>query len=298
MGAAINKIEYNNLEFHEKIGEGGFGFVHRVTFKKPYNGYTEAAAKTVHEVQEEEVKIMSKLHHPHIVPLLGCCQTGHVNTAIIVMEYAKNGSLHDYLSDKTNPLPYSLQQKWIKESARAIEYLHENNFLHRDIKANNCLLFEDNILKLCDFGLAREIEHSQTTSSVKGTYRYMAPEILIGNEQGRGVFSKHADIYGYGMLVLEILTRKPPFPDLEWQKVVFAVGMGSRPDIPADCPPGMADTMRSCWEADPKKRPTIQYIIHGMYMTTRFELATLSIAWQDFKNMTPSEFVSAHRHKY
>ncbi|XP_072051421.1 mitogen-activated protein kinase kinase kinase 12-like [Amphiura filiformis] len=255
MDASVDKLDASNIDFHERIGEGGFGSVSRVSFKTPYKGYTEAASKTVlYELAKKEVEVMSKLHHPHIVNLLGFCEIP--SAKLILMEYAPNGSLHDYLKDPSKSLPYQLQKKWAKESAIAITYLHKQNFLHRDIKPQNCLLFQDNLLKLCDFGLAHEIEESQTTSSQKGTYRYMAPEIHVGNERGRAIYSKPADIWAYGMLLLAICTRKPPFEDLEWHRVVFEVGNGAKPSIPKSCPKDLSDIMQQCWNNDPKQRPT------------------------------------------
>ncbi|XP_072051432.1 dual specificity protein kinase shkA-like [Amphiura filiformis] len=263
MGASVDKLDAGNIDFHECIGEGGFGSVSRVSFKKPYKGYKEAAGKTVvYELGKKEVKVMSQLIHPNIVNLLGICKTGGAH--LILMEYAPNGSLHDYLKDPSKPLPYELQKKWATESALAIKYLHGQNFLHRDIKPENCLLFQDNLLKLCDFGLAREIEESQTTSSQKGTYRYMAPEIHVGNERGRAIYSKPADIWAYGMLLLAICTRKPPFQDLEWHRVVFEVGNGQKPSIPEGCPKDLLDIMQQCWNNDPRQRPTITSIVMAL----------------------------------
>ena len=264
MGSTNSKVESKNLTIHEKVGEGGFGFVHRVTFKKPFNGYREAAAKTVFDVKEDEVKIMSKLNHPHIVKLLGFCQSGHVD--IIVMEFAPNGSLHAYLADSSKDVPDELKLKWIREAALAVHYLHGHNVLHRDIKPQNCLLFQNNLLKLGDFGVAREIDHSQTTSSQKGTYRYMAPEIHRGNQRGRVMYSKPADTYAYGMLMLEICTRKSPFHGWEWQAVVFKVANGAKPPIPEEVPQHMRNIMDRCWNPEPKERPTIEELVDGMFV--------------------------------
>ncbi|XP_072032541.1 uncharacterized protein [Amphiura filiformis] len=259
---AINAIKYKHLTFREKIGEGGFGTVNRVTFSKRYDGYKEAAAKSVWKMEQKEIQIMSQLSHQHVVRLIGFSQSGPMH--VILMEYAPNGSLHDYLSDSSKPLTNALKQKWAVESALAIQYLHDQNYLHRDIKPSNCLLFEDNLLKICDFGLARKIEHSETTSSQKGTVRYMAPEIHVGNEHGRAIFSKPADIYAYGMLILEICTRKPPFQTWEWHKVVFEVGNGTQPTVPEDCPRHLSSIMQQCWNKDPKQRPTIASVLKAL----------------------------------
>ncbi len=256
-----DQVDYSNLIFHEKLGEGGEGTVSRVTFKKPFKGHKEAAAKYVQEVPKVEVEVMQKLKHPNIVSLLGSYTFGPIH--IIFLEYAPNGSLHDYLKDHSKPVTEQLTWKWLTESADAIEYLHSQRLLHRDIKAPNCLLFEDNNLKLSDFGLAREINRSQTTSKQKGTDRYMAPEIHVGNEQGRGVYSKASDIYAYGMLILEIVTRQPPFEGMEWFTVIYKVGHGKRPKIPPNCSLLLTKIIQGCWHQDPKKRPTIEVIKQG-----------------------------------
>ena len=205
---------------------------------------------------------MMQLQHPHIVTLLGVCKTGMADA--ILMEYAPKGSLHDYLSDKSKPLPNELKKKWMLESAFAIQYLHRQRCLHRDIKPQNCLLFEGDLLKLCDFGLARKIEHSQTTSAQRGTHRYMAPELHRGNKEGRAVYSKATDVYAYGILILEIHTRKPPFEGWEWHKVILEVGGGAKPTIPDDCPEDLAKIMQGCWDANAPQRPMIEPIVEGM----------------------------------
>ncbi|XP_072037249.1 mitogen-activated protein kinase kinase kinase 9-like [Amphiura filiformis] len=268
------KVDFSNLQFHESLGEGGFGSVNRVTFKTPYNGYTEAAAKSVVDFRKEEVEILAKLSHPHVIRLIGFYQNGPVK--IILLEYATRGSLHGYLSDESRPLPDDLKRKWIREAALGKQYLHANKCLHRDIKANNCLLFEDNILKLCDFGLARETDHSVTMSSQKGTYQYMAPELINTSDSNLAFYSRYADIYAYGMLVLEICTRKRPFHGMEYAYVVFQVGEGKlQPTIPQDCPTDLAVLMRQCWHHHPRQRPTIDRVLEVMeYMPVSDETSS------------------------
>ena len=124
---------------------------------------------------------MAKLSHPYIVTWIGFYENGPVK--LILTEYARYGSLRNYLSDESKPLPEELKRKWTRESALGIQYLHAHNCLHRDIKGSNCMIFEGNVLKLCDFGLAREIDNSFTMSSLKGTYQFMAPELINAEDE-------------------------------------------------------------------------------------------------------------------
>ena len=255
-----SQVKYDNLQFHEELGKGGFGSVNRVTFKKPFKGYMEAAAKSVTDFVKEEVEIMSKLSHPNIVILIGFLLNGPIK--LILTEYAQYGSLHDYLSNHAKPLPDDLKRKWIRESALGIHYLHENNCLHRDIKAQNCLLFGDNVLKLCDFGLARETDHSFTMASGKGTPYFMAPELFQTDPSKPVPYSRYSDIYAYGMLVLEICTRKIPFQGMDFNDVVYNLSKGKlQPTVPSDCPKDLADLMKQCWNLRPRRRPDINAVV-------------------------------------
>lgn len=269
--ASSEDIDISNINFTDVLGEGGFGKVYRAIFTKPYKGYTEAAAKSINtQLVKDEVQIMKRLNHPHIVEFLGVYQKGP--STIILLECAPGGTLHQYLfkDEAAAPVSEELFRKWARESSLGIQYLHEKKFLHRDIKGSNCLLFQDKLLKLSDFGLSREYNRSMTTSSLKGTCGFMAPEIIATNANGRSTFSEFSDIYAFGMLLLQIFTRKPPFAGMEWQTVFLRVGKGTKPDIPSECPEDLADLMYECWDTNPRNRPTIQQGKH--YLKCDFSL--------------------------
>ncbi|XP_072043655.1 uncharacterized protein [Amphiura filiformis] len=259
-----HSIDLKNLEFHEELGEGAFGTVNRVTFKEPFKGHIQAVAKSVWSLKNRDVEMLCELEHPNIAKILGFYTHGPLH--MILIEYAPNGSLRDYLSDYSKPLPEELMHKWFMESASAIEQLQGHDFLHTDIKANNCLLFHDYVLKLSDFGLAPAINHYQGASGQKGIYCYtcMAPEIQQESDKGITVYSKPADIYAYGMLILEIYTRKPPFAGLDWKTLISRIGRGEKPALPDNCPPMLSEIMKCCWNSNPKERPTIQDIIKAI----------------------------------
>ena len=154
------------MEFHEPIGEGAFGKVFRVSFKPPFEDLGEGAAKTnIRNLKEKEVHILRTVQHQNIVKFITYI-SDPVNP-ILVTELA-DGSLRTYLDKEKGNVSDKLQTKWIRESAEAICYLHNGipdedgkrkPVIHRDLKAANCLLFGD-VLKLCDFGLAKETELS------------------------------------------------------------------------------------------------------------------------------------------
>ncbi|KAG0545243.1 hypothetical protein BDA96_02G344800 [Sorghum bicolor] len=195
-----------------KIGEGGFGIVYKgklpdgqeVAVKKLLDSATGHGLLQLHN----ELQVLATLQHKNLVRLHGFCV--HQNQKMLVYEYIKNGSLDNFLFDTEtgNKLSWDQQYNIIVGIAKGIMYLHEDSrirIIHRDLKANNILLDENADPKISDFGLARLLgDHTQTkTATVAGTYGYMAPEYAI-----HGSVSPKIDIFSFGVLVLEIVTRR------------------------------------------------------------------------------------------
>ncbi|XP_021307776.1 cysteine-rich receptor-like protein kinase 10 isoform X6 [Sorghum bicolor] len=196
-----------------KIGEGGFGIVYKgklpdgqeVAVKKLLDSATGHGLLQLHN----ELQVLATLQHKNLVRLHGFCV--HQNQKMLVYEYIKNGSLDNFLFEDTetgNKLSWDQQYNIIVGIAKGIMYLHEDSrirIIHRDLKANNILLDENADPKISDFGLARLLgDHTQTkTATVAGTYGYMAPEYAI-----HGSVSPKIDIFSFGVLVLEIVTRR------------------------------------------------------------------------------------------
>ncbi|TVU38685.1 hypothetical protein EJB05_12069, partial [Eragrostis curvula] len=195
-----------------KLGEGGFGTV----YKGILSDGEEVAVKTLlgrtgHALHQlhNEIQVLAKLQHKNLVRLLGYCS--HQNDTLLVYEYIKNGSLDSILFDKSkgNALHWEQQYNIILGIAKGILYLHEDSstrIIHRDLKANNILLDDDMEPKIADFGLARLMGEGHTrtqTARVVGTFGYMAPEYAM-----HGIVSPKVDIFSFGVLVLEIVTRR------------------------------------------------------------------------------------------
>ncbi|XP_031250841.1 cold-responsive protein kinase 1-like isoform X2 [Pistacia vera] len=232
----VNYFSYKELrkateDFHlsNKIGRGGFGTVYKGVLK---NGKQIAvktlSAESKQGVQEfrTEVNTLSDVKHPNLVELLGCCIQG--TKRILVYEYVENSSLDRVLLGSTKR---NLKLDWKKRSAicvgiaKGLAFLHEElvpHIVHRDIKASNILLDEELNPKIGDFGLAKLFPDNIThiTTRIAGTTGYLAPEYVLG-----GQLTMKADVYSFGVLVLEIISGrssgKPNWGDmskllLEW----------------------------------------------------------------------------------
>ena len=139
-----------------------------------------------------------------------------------------------------------------------MQHLHNNNVVHRDLKSGNILLSFGLFAKVCDFGTARTMAKTAVTSQ-KGTYRWMAPEIV---EDVEANINKMCDVFSYGMVLYEIYACKIPYAEIPGNaRVGMAVLQGKRPPIPTTLPPFLHPLLKACWEEDPKDRPQFEAII-------------------------------------
>ncbi|KAK9950661.1 hypothetical protein M0R45_006138 [Rubus argutus] len=198
-----------NFSEENKLGEGGFGDVYKATLN---NGKT-VAVKRLAILQsdraqtsfENEVKLISNVHHRNLIRLLGCCSKGP--ELLLIYEYMANNSLDKFLfGQKRGSLNWKQRNDIIVGTARGLAYLHEEFhvcIIHRDIKPSNILLDDTFQPRIADFGLARLLPEDQTHLSTRfaGTLGYTAPEYAI-----HGQLSEKVDTYSYGVVVLEIVS--------------------------------------------------------------------------------------------
>ncbi|KAL0743615.1 hypothetical protein Bca4012_085128 [Brassica carinata] len=203
------KVATNNFDPANKIGEGGFGPVHKGTLTDgTVMAVKQLSAKSKQGNREflNEIAMISALQHPHLVKLYGCCVEG--DQLLLVYEYLENNSLARALfgpQETQIRLDWPTRQKICVGIARGLAYLHEESRLkivHRDIKATNVLLDKELNAKISDFGLAKldEEENTHISTRVAGTYGYMAPEYAM-----RGHLTDKADVYSFGVVALEIV---------------------------------------------------------------------------------------------
>ncbi|RDX79935.1 Cold-responsive protein kinase 1, partial [Mucuna pruriens] len=195
-----------------KIGEGGFGSVYKGRLK---DGKVAAikvlSAESRQGVKEflTEINVISEIEHENLVKLYGCC--AEKNNRILVYNYLENNSLSQTLLGGSHSRIYfdwRTRCKICVGVARGLAFLHEDvrpHIVHRDIKASNILLDKDLTPKISDFGLAKLIPANMThvSTRVAGTIGYLAPEYAIG-----GKLTRKADIYSFGVLLVEIVSGR------------------------------------------------------------------------------------------
>ncbi|XP_027348796.1 proline-rich receptor-like protein kinase PERK8 isoform X2 [Abrus precatorius] len=194
------------------LGEGGFGCV----YKGLLMDGREVAVKQLKigggQGEREfraEVEIISRVHHRHLVSLVGYCISDHQR--LLVYDYLPNNTLHYHLHGENRPvLDWPTRVKVAAGSARGIAYLHEDchpRIIHRDIKSSNILLDHNFEAQVSDFGLAKLALDSNThvTTRVMGTFGYMAPEYATS-----GKLTEKSDVYSFGVVLLELITGRKP----------------------------------------------------------------------------------------
>ncbi|KAG7967836.1 hypothetical protein I3843_08G119500 [Carya illinoinensis] len=209
---SFSEIKKMTKGFKENLGEGGFGTVFKGTLRSGRLVAVKMLSQSKANGQDfiNEVATIGRIHHVNIVQLIGFCV--HGSKRALIYEFMPNGSLNKHIfSSEANILNYYKTYDIALGVARGIDYLHqgcEMQILHFDIKPHNILLDENLNPKVSDFGLAKlyPVEDSIVPlTHARGTLGYMAPEMVYQNIGG---VSYKADVYSFGMLLMEMVSRR------------------------------------------------------------------------------------------
>lgn len=190
----INPADVQFQDGTSPLGSGAFSTVKLARWEgtrvavKMMNDSSCASPDTIRTLRGE-VRVHERLHHEFITHLFGAC-TMKPNLWL-VMEHARKGSLDQYLRRGSSDLDPALQVAFLSDIASGMCFLHRRRILHRDLKSQNVLVFDQDRLKLCDFGLAKVTGGSVASTGVgRGTVAWMAPEVL-----NNSVATENSDLY-------------------------------------------------------------------------------------------------------
>ncbi|XP_058556774.1 tyrosine-protein kinase ABL2 isoform X8 [Neofelis nebulosa] len=250
------EMERTDITMKHKLGGGQYGEVYVGVWKK-YS--LTVAVKTLKEdtmeVEEflKEAAVMKEIKHPNLVQLLGVCTLEP--PFYIVTEYMPYGNLLDYLRECNRDEVTAVVLLYMAtQISSAMEYLEKKNFIHRDLAARNCLVGENHVVKVADFGLSRLMTGDTYTAhaGAKFPIKWTAPESLAYN-----TFSIKSDVWAFGVLLWEIATYgMSPYPGIDLSQVYDLLEKGYRMEQPEGCPPKVYELMRACWKWSPADRPS------------------------------------------
>uniref|UniRef100_H2UZ69 Fibroblast growth factor receptor n=1 Tax=Takifugu rubripes TaxID=31033 RepID=H2UZ69_TAKRU len=300
------ELPRDRLVLGKPLGEGCFGQVvmgeamgldkekpNRVTKVAVKMLKSDATEKDLSDLisEMEMMKIIGK--HKNIINLLGACtQDGPL---YVIVEYASKGNLREYLRARRppgmeycyNPDQVPVENMSIKDLvscafqvARGMEYLASKKCIHRDLAARNVLVTEDNVMKIADFGLARDIHHIdyyKKTTNGRLPVKWMAPEALFDR-----IYTHQSDVWSFGVLLWEIFTLGgSPYPGVPVEELFKLLKEGHRMDKPSTCTHELYMMMRDCWNAVPSQRPTFKQLVEDLdrclAMTSNQEYLELSM---------------------
>ncbi|KAG6486505.1 hypothetical protein ZIOFF_055081 [Zingiber officinale] len=273
-GSDAWKIDFQLLKFGNKVASGSHSDLYQGAYCSQEVAIkvlkTECVDENMQREFAQEVFIMRKVHHENVVKFIGACTKPKL---CIITEFMTGGSVYDFLHKKKKTFDLPSLLRVAIDVCNGMNYLHQNNIIHRDLKSANLLMDENEatrrliglssihmfttyVVKVADFGVARVKPISGVMTAETGTYRWMAPEVIQHKP-----YDQKADIFSFGIVIWELLTAKLPYQYLTpIQAAVGVVQQGLRPTIP-NTHPKLAELLERCWKQDPADRPDFSEIL-------------------------------------
>ncbi|XP_075885128.1 tyrosine-protein kinase Fer [Nelusetta ayraudi] len=249
-------LNHEDVALGELLGKGNFGEVFKGTLQRDKMA---VAVKTCKEDLPPELKIrflseariLKQYDHPNIVKLIGVCTQRQ--PIYIVMELVPGGDFLSFLRKKKDELKTKQLVRFSVDAAAGMAYLESKNCIHRDLAARNCLVGDNSVLKISDFGMSRQEDDGIYSSSglKQIPIKWTAPEAL-----NYGRYSSESDVWSYGILLWETFSLGVcPYPGMTNQQAREQVEKGYRMACPQRCPEDVYKVMQRCWQYNPEERP-------------------------------------------
>lgn len=225
----------------------------------------DSASLKQYQCLQEEINLLSAAEHPNIVHYYGSSQSEtHLN---ILLEFVPGGSLR-HLLDNFGALGDGVILSYLEQTLHGLQYLHEHNIVHSDIKAANILVTDKGQVKLTDFGTATVIHAhtieqvtNQASFTVVGTLLWMAPELV----RGESVATRASDMWSLGCAVVEMITSEFPWSEYDFENEEQIANLlryvEEPPEVPDTQQPLISQVARLCLQLDPSKRPSCQQLL-------------------------------------
>uniref|UniRef100_A0A1I8G6F9 non-specific serine/threonine protein kinase n=1 Tax=Macrostomum lignano TaxID=282301 RepID=A0A1I8G6F9_9PLAT len=257
----------------KQIGKGSYGEVWLSKHQKDRRQYVLKKISLVNASQkerksaEQECKLLSQLKHPNIVGYRDSFELEGI--LYIVMAYCEGGDVYTKLKEQKGvPLPERQIVEWFVQVAMALQYMHERNILHRDLKTQNIFLTRSKIIKVGDLGIARVLDSSNDMAkTLIGTPYYMSPE-LFSNKP----YNHKSDVWALGCCVYEMATLKHAFNARDFSSLSYKILKGRTPDMPTQYSSELLELMRSMLNLSPEKRPSVNRILRDPFIRRSIQL--------------------------
>eukprot|EP00817_Percolomonadidae_sp_ATCC50343_P001314 CAMPEP_0117419574 /NCGR_PEP_ID=MMETSP0758-20121206/1103_1 /TAXON_ID=63605 /ORGANISM="Percolomonas cosmopolitus, Strain AE-1 (ATCC 50343)" /LENGTH=498 /DNA_ID=CAMNT_0005200709 /DNA_START=482 /DNA_END=1975 /DNA_ORIENTATION=- len=255
----------NSVKLGEHIGHGSFADVYRGQWLGQDVGVKRILLSSLKKNNvsnlPSEMQILQSLSHPNVIRYFhGFIKDEHL---YLVTELCDKGDLRSILQDKDIEITLAQKLDYCLDVAYGLHYLHTKNppIIHRDLKAANLLVDEHDEVKIADFGMSQIMDIKRTEMTMCGTAETCAPEVL-----SKQIYSYKADIFSFGVIMWEIMTRRPVYKGLNFYSVVHkVVNDNLRPEILKEdyerIPEAVLQCMQDCWAKDPSVRPNSGKII-------------------------------------
>ncbi|EXX50811.1 Cdc15p [Rhizophagus irregularis DAOM 197198w] len=286
---ALEWIPYDKFYDIKFIAKGGFGKVYRANWIDGHmnkwdinnqswnrNNQNEfVALKSINDSKNVTLEFMNEitLHHKlssdfaYINKFHGITQDPETKNYMMVLDYAKNGSLRNYLDKSYNELNWKIKIIYLWYIAFGLDHIHKNGLIHRDLHIGNILHMGDmDGIYITDMGLCKPADCYTSKNSIYGVLPYIAPEILRGKN-----YTKAADIYSFGIVMYEIISGLPPYHNLSHdENLAMRICLGLRPRFNnIKVPQLIVHLIKRCLDANPLNRPTtdeIEKILSNWYI--------------------------------
>ncbi|RHZ64797.1 hypothetical protein Glove_320g46 [Diversispora epigaea] len=290
----IEWIPYARFKDVKQIGKGGFGTIHYAKWidgvirtwdieNQQWARYSggEVALKKFDDfvnfndvLNEMAIHLITRIISSSI-KFYGITQDPETHSYVMVLEYAADGNLREYLKININNINWlqKLENLWLL--SLRLKGIHELDIVHQDFHPGNILSSNFKIdMIISDFGLSKLIganQNSPEKNNIFGVLPYISPEVLSGDEG----YTKASDVYSFGIIAYEIITGFPPYPNMPHDKdLAMKICNGLRPKIPFHTPKLITRMIMRCWDARVTHRPTFQEL--------NIELGKYNFAYRDY----------------